>query len=245
MPRKNTNEELWTVCSEFGVLRDAVGGTPGTTTTDEAHLAGVSVINVVDETDFTAGDWIRIDGGNKMEIQKVTSVAAGAITIDDQIVFDHVTGIAVTELVRVILGDITDDGVTRDTEVETAEIRAATQAGTYATLTVNVSGQISASLLNHSPENLLASLGIAETELRGTGTTGDPWITDIDFNNVGTTINEGLYLIGAMNDGTTVEIQGWGVEWEGTQSIQYVRGGTVSLPVVANVKHFRYYMPAV
>lgn len=245
MPRKNTNEELWTVCSEFGVLRDSSTTTPGDTLTDTAHAAGVSAVNVADETDFTAGDWIRVDGGNKMEIQKVTSVAAGIITIDDQLAFDHVTGIAVKELDRVILGDITDDGVTRDSEVETAEIRAATQAGTYATLTVNVSGQITASLLNHSPENLLASLGIAESEVRGAGTSGDPYVTDIDFNNIGTVINEGLYLIGAMNDGTTVEIQGWGVEWEGSQSINYVRGGTVSLPVVANVKHFRYYMPAV
>jgi len=245
MARKNTNEELWTVCSQFGVLRDATAGTPGSTTTDTTHAAGAVAVNVASETNFTAGDWIRIDGGNKMEIQKVTSTAAGVINIDDELVFDHENGVAVTELERVVLGDITDDGVTRDTEVETAEIRAATQAGTYATLTVNVSGQISAALLNHSPENLLATLGIAETELRGTGTTGDPWITDIDFNKIGTVINEGLYLIGAMNDGTTVEIQGWGVEWEGTQSINYVRGGTVSLPVVANVKHFRYYVPAI
>lgn len=245
MARKNTNEELWTVCSEFGVLRDATAGTPGDTTTDAAASAGDTSISVVSETDFSVGDWIRIDGGNKMEVQKVLTTAAGTINLEDQLAFDHVSGIAVKELERVILGDITDDGVTRDTEVETAEIRAATQAGTYATLTVNVSGQISAALLNHSPENLLASLGIAETELRGTGGTSDPWITDIDFNNIGTVINEALYLTGAMNDGTTVEIQGWGVEWEGTQSINYVRGGTVSLPVVANVKHFRYYMPAV
>jgi hypothetical protein len=244
MARKNTNEELWTVVSQFGILRDATAGTPGDTTTDAAASAGDALVSVVSETNFTAGDWIRIDGGNKMEVQQVLSTAAGQLNLEDELAFAHLSGVAVKELLRVDIGDITDDGVVRDTEVETAEVRAATTAQKYAELVTNVSGQVSANLLNHSPENLLASLGIAETELRGTGTTADPWIADLTFDSVGTVINEAVYFTGALNDGTTVEIQGWGAEWEGTQSVTYVRGGTVSLPIVADVKHFRYYVPA-
>ena len=77
MARLNTNEELWTVVSQFGLLRDATVGTPGDTTSDAIYSPADAVLSVASETNFATGDWIRVDGGNKMEVQKVLSVAAG------------------------------------------------------------------------------------------------------------------------------------------------------------------------
>jgi len=242
MARLNTNEELWVAVSEFGIFRDAAAG--GSTVLSAAGSAADTSLTVSDETGFAANDMIRVSGGSGMEVHQVDTTGAGTITLKDELVFDHLNGAAVIEVVRVDIGDITDDGVTRDTEVETSEIRAATQAGTYATLVTNVNGRVSANLLNHSMENLLLSLGIDEANIRGTGTSGDPFIADITFNDIGTLANHACYFVGALNDGTTVEIHGWGVEFESNQSVTYVRGGSVSLPCAMKVSHLRYHVPA-
>lgn len=242
MARLNTNEELWVAVSTFGIIRDAAAG--GSTTLSAAASATDTTLTVADETGFAAGDYLRVSGGSGMEIHRIESATTGSITLKDQLVFDHLNGAAVEEVTKVDIGDITDDGVTRDTEVETSEVRAATQAGTYATLVTNVNGRVSANLLCHSLENVLLSLGIDEANIRGTGTAGDPYIADLTFNDIGTLANHACYFNGALNDGTTVEIHGWGVEFESNQSVTYIRGGTVSLPCAMKVSHLRYYVPS-
>lgn len=243
MARLNSNEELWVACSEMGIIRDVAAG--ASTATDAAASAGDTTLSVLDETGFSADDLIRVGGGSTMEIMKVASTAAGEITLADELVFDHESGAAVVEVSKVNVGDVSDDGITRDNEVETTEIRAATQAGTYASLVTNVNGRVSANLLCHSMENLMLSLGIDEANIRGTGAVADPYIADLTFDQIGTLANHACYFTGALNDGTTVEIQGWGVEFEGNQSITYVRGGSVTLPLAMNVKHLRYYVPGI
>jgi hypothetical protein len=243
MPRLNTNEELWVAVSEAGFIRTPA--TPGGDTTTDAVLApGVKVISVVSETGFTSGDLLRLGSGNLLEIGVVASTVAGSITIESNIAFDHLSGVQVVSQERVNLGAISDDGITRESSVERTEIRAATQAGVYATLITNANARISWNMLNHSFENVLWAFGMDEANIHGTGVAGDPFIADINPDLFDELNNITVYFAGSLKDGTTIEIQGWDADFDANVSITYLRGQAVSLPFAADVKHIRYLDPS-
>ena len=243
MARLNTNEELWVACSEAGFIRTPA--TPsGNTTTDAVLAAGDSVMSVVSETGFATDDILRVSSGNEMEIGFVETVAAGSITLKSNIAFAHLSGVVVTSMERVNLGAVSDDGITRESSVERTEIRAATQAGVYATLITNANARIAWNLLNHSMENVLWALGMDETNISGAGTSADPTVADIDPDLFDELQNVAVYFAGSLKDGTTIEIQGWDADFDPNQSITYLRGQAVTLPFAADVKHIRYYDPS-
>lgn len=244
MARLNTSDELWVAVSEAGFFTDETAGTPGSTTSDAAYSAGDTVISVTSEANFGAGDLIRVGTANEMEIQIVESTAAGSITLESALAFAHVSGIPVVEQQRVNLGDISDDGVTRESSVERTEIRAATQAGVYATLVTNASARVSWNLLNHSLENVMFALGMDESNISGAGSAADPWVADINPDNFNELTNIAVYFTGSLRDGTTFEIQGWNCDFDPNLTITYLRGQAVSIPFAADIQHLRYLSPS-
>jgi hypothetical protein len=210
---------------------------------DTAVTAGDTVISVVSETDFGAGDLLRIGSGNSIEVGEVESTAAGSITLVSGALIDHAVGEAAVEQVKVDLGDVSEDGVTRETSVDRNEFRVSTQAGVYATLITSANARLSWNLVNHSLENVLASLGIDETGIAGGGIVADPDVAHVDPDAYNELQNHSLYLTGALKDGTTFEIRGFGADFDANQTMTYARGNPALLPLAADVKRMAYITP--
>lgn len=243
MTRKNTNEELWVAVSEVGVLRDGGAGT-GTLAVAAANGDGTLTLGTGEGSDYAANDYIRVGSGNLTEVWAVESVATDVVTIRGEIVFPHAIGDAHNEQVKVNLGDISEDGVTRETTSDRQEFRVATQAGIYATLLVSSGLRLSWNLVNHSLENVLASLGIPESVLGGTGTTADPFTAPVDPDTFDTVTDESLYFAGSLEDGTTVEIRGCNAQYDANQTMTYARGNPALLPMLCDVSLLVYLSPA-
>jgi hypothetical protein len=241
MARLNTSDELWTAVSSAGFLRDETTS-PGDSTLNGAANAGQKVATVNSETNFAIGDIIRVGSGNTMEIGIIDTLTP--LTLESNLAFNHADAEVVKEQERVDLGDISDDGVTRESSVERTEIRAATQAGTYATLVTNATARLGFNLLNHNLENVLFALGIDETGISGTGVAGDPYIADINPDNFNELTNIAIYFAGSLRDGTDIEIQGWNCDFDPNATISYLRGQAVSIPFAADVQHIRYLSPS-
>jgi len=243
MARLNSSDELWTEVTEGGFILDATAGTPGSTTTDTAATAGDVLVSVVSETNFGVGDLFRVGTGSTMEVCEVETTAAGQINLVSALVLDHVSGSAVVEQAKTDLGDISEDGVTRETSVDRNEFRVATQAGNYAVLISNAGARISWNLVNHSLENVLASLGIDESNITGAGTTIDPFVGHVDPDAFNELLNHSLYFIGALKDGTQYEIRGFNCDFDANQTMTYARGNPALLPMAADVQRFVYITP--
>lgn len=242
MARLNTNDELWTSISQGGVIRDQSGGESDTL--GSAASAGATTLTEATGTNaWQAGDLLRIESGGDAEVAVVESYSTPTITLVSAIGFDHPSGGAIVQQEKVDLGAISDDGVNRENAVEKTEIRASTQAGIYATLVTSVTGRISWNLLNHSMENVMISLGMDEANITGSGSAADPTVADLIFDNVGSLQNHAVYFTGALKDGTVFQIEAWGADIDGNQTVNYLRGQQVVLPFSADVKHFRYISP--
>jgi hypothetical protein len=242
MARLNTNDELWTAVSQGGVIRDTVGGEADTL--NALVAAGATALTEATGTNAWApGDLLRIESGGDAEVAVVEAYSTPAITLVSALGFGHPVGAAVVQQEKVDLGAISDDGVNRENAVEKTEIRASTQAGIYATLVTSVTGRINWNLLNHSMENVMLTLGMDETLITGGGTAADPTIADLLFDNVGSLQNHALYFTGALKNGVVFQIEAWGADIDGNQTVNYLRGQQVVLPFSADVKHFRYISP--
>jgi hypothetical protein len=243
MARKNTNEELWLEVSAAGIYRDAA--TPGTGALNSQAAAGQSdlVLGTGEGAGFTVGDVVRISSGNLSEFGVVESIATDTLTLHSFLAFTHATGIAVTEQEEIDLGAVSEDGITRETTVERTEIRAVTQATAYANLVVSVGQRITWNLLNHSLENVMLALGMDESNIHGAGSQADPSVADLTAENMEELLNHCLWFRGALKDATTFEIQGWAVEFDANQTMTYLRGQAVLLPMAADVQHIRYITP--
>ena len=242
MARINSSDELWTVISEVGIIRDVDAGESDTLNGDVAAGA-TSITETTGTNAWTAGDLLRVGTGSDVEVAIVETYTTPTITLVSPLLKGHLAGAPVVQQEKINIGAIADDGVNRENAVERTEIRAATQAGIYAVLTTSVTGRISFNLLCHSFENVLLSMGIDEGNIAGTGTAADPYVADINFDDIGTLNNHSLYFTGARKDGTTVQIEAWACDFDGNQTVNYLRGQQVTLPLAAEVQAFRYYEP--
>jgi hypothetical protein len=243
MARKNTNEELWLEVSAAGVYRDLTAGATGTIDTQAAAAQSDVVLGTGEGSSFSTGDIIRIGGGNVAEWAEVESIATDTLTLVSLLAFTHEVGEAVVEQESVDLGAVSEDGITRETTVERTEIRAATQASAYANLTTSVGQRLTWNLLNHSLENVMICLGLDEANIHGAGSAADPDVADLIADDMGGLANHALWFTGALNDGSDFEIQGWAAEFDPNQTLTYLRGQAVLLPIAADIQHIRYITP--
>lgn len=73
------------------------GGTPLSTTTTAATLAGASVIPATAVTNAAVGDYISIDTSTLKEYRRITAISSLNITVDWPLMFAHASGVAVVE----------------------------------------------------------------------------------------------------------------------------------------------------
>lgn len=243
MARKNTNEELWLEVSAAGIYRDAA--TPGSGLLTVLAAAGQAdlVLDTGEGAAFSVGEVVRISSGNLAEFATIETIVVETLTLNSFLAFSHAIGIAVEAQDEIDLGAVSDDGITRETTVERTEIRAVTQATAYANLVASVSQRITWNLLNHSLENVMIALGMNEADIHGAGTQIDPSVADLTADNMEQLLNQCIWFRGALKDATTFEIQGWAVEWDANQTLTYLRGQAVLLPMAADVQHIRYITP--
>jgi hypothetical protein len=73
------------------------GGTPLSTTTTAATLAGASTIPLTSATNAAVGDYISIDTTTLKEYRRITAIVSLNITVDYPLMFAHASGVAVVE----------------------------------------------------------------------------------------------------------------------------------------------------
>lgn len=75
------------------------GGSPGSSTTTAAVAAGVSVIPFTATTNFTVGDYFRIEAAANasVEYRQIVNISALNVTVDSPLHFAHNSGVAVVE----------------------------------------------------------------------------------------------------------------------------------------------------
>jgi hypothetical protein len=73
------------------------GGTPFSSTSTAATLAGASVVPTTAATNLTVGDYMSIDTTTLKEYRRVTAITALNITLDYPLLFAHASGVALVE----------------------------------------------------------------------------------------------------------------------------------------------------
>jgi hypothetical protein len=229
--------------SQAGIYRDIA--TPVAASLDAALSRGDSTFDVGtgEGSSFAIGDYVRVGSGSSLEVFKIDAIATDTITPETPVLLAHAAAEDVEKQDLVDLGDVSEDGVSRETSVERQEFRVATQAGVYAVLIQNAGARLSWNLVNHNVENVLTSLGIPETLLLGSGTTGDPWVAHVNPDDFNTVISESLFFKGTLRDGTTFEVRGFSADYDPNQTMTYARGNPALLPIAADVQSLMYIMP--
>lgn len=243
MARKNTSEELMVAISQAGIYRD--NATPVANTLLAALSRGDATFSLQtgEGTDHAVGEYIRVGSGSSLEVFKIDAIAVDVITPETPVLLAHAASEPVEKQDLVDLGDVSEDGVNRETSVERQEFRVSTQAGVYAVLIQNAGARLSWNLVNHSVENVLVSLGIPETLLLGSGTTADPFVAHVNPDDFNTVISESLFFRGTLRDGTTFEVRGFSADYDPNQTMTYARGNPALLPISADVQSLMYITP--
>jgi hypothetical protein len=246
MARINTNAELWHVLTEFGYMYDSTGAATNLTST---VAAGSSSLSVAGTTQFSTGaqEYIRIGPSGGSEVGRVETFTTVAITLVSQTALDHSSGTIlgpVQILQRVNLGDISDAGVTLDVETDRTPINVATRRHRYATHTAHSNYRGSVQLENISMENLLTAMGIDESLLHGAGTVADPTVADWTPDLIDSVDPVAFYAVGALKDGTVVEVQWFDCDWDPTKTWTIARGQDAPLDFAFDAQWMRIINPA-
>lgn len=245
MARTNTNAELFKELDQVGVIRDVSSGASGSVNTATVKGDTTIVLGSGEGTNFAEDDYIRVGTGKTQEVAQIESIAADTLTLVSALAYAHSAAESVVEQEKVQIGDLTDDGISTATEIGRSQVNSATSREFYAMLDEYFKGQTTFSVLNHSLENLLASLGIDEDNVHGSGTSADPSVADETPDDINGVENQSWYFTGTLNNGTAVEVQLWRCSVDGNRSIQYVRGGDGSpIPFTVDYGHRRTLQPA-
>lgn len=236
MARLNTSAEVWDALTEVGYIRDVAAGTPSTL--DGAHTEGDTTVNVAagEGSNFSEGDLIRIGSGEELEIVEIESIATDALTVFPGLGFDHDTGVAVVEQEKVDMGHVAEGGVTLEASEDTFEVRASTAQGVLIERTTGITQRLTWPAILWSMENLAVVMGMAESEVTGSGTASDPdalhWIAD-KFNSLE---NASVYAVGTLEDGTNLELRGHNVKFDLNKSASLARNAVAELPTGGRVQ---------
>lgn len=247
MARLYKNAEIFSHVSEVGFMREATG-THGDTTLSANAAKGALSLTVTAITNFADGDYIAIGApGDTQEIGQISGAPAGnTINLRSALAIAHLSGEEVFEVTRTKLGDLTDDGVDVTWgEGDFNAITAATKRGAVAYLVGHASQLLEFSILNTNPENVAAALGIPETNISGAGTAANPTRLDTAPDDFVTALAAAWYFTGIRKDGSTVEIQAWGVDVDPNTGAQKFTRGQASpirfrLRPTAGIRYLAY-----
>lgn len=234
MARANSPSEVFKRLTEAGIILDGSGSS---TTTDTSATEGDTTLSVNDESVVADGDLIRVDADLDMEIHTVASTTTGQITLSAALGFDHASGVTVQPVTKTVLGDVTDDGVSEELTADLTDVGVATQQTRYTRLVDQVDGRLEFSVQNVNTDNMLVTVGIDDADVSGSGTGDDPYVAVHDPQKI---VDKPLgqmavYLVGVLEDGTNVEVQGWNAEIDPNRSRTWNTGDQAPVPVAFDV----------
>jgi hypothetical protein len=202
MPRTNNGNELFkylTTVTKFTLAT----GTPGDTTTSEAITVDMADTDVASETNFSANDYVFIDGSGGTELAQVATPTAGNLAWTWPLLIAQNSGATVKEATGVSVNHIAEGGITFGGSQSVTAIRAATSRSAIAFFAQSAEFTFSIPCLGHNNLNLLAAFGAPETE-QGAGTSADPYAAAITSSNVNTEGMTCFRLTGTLEGGDTV-----------------------------------------
>jgi hypothetical protein len=247
MPRKNTNEEVFDRITKFGLIRDKpTAAGVGDSTLAAAATAGATTVTVQtgDGADFVQGELVRIGSGDLIEENVVESVAVDVLTLRMPVAYAHAIGEAVRERARVNIGEPSEEGVAVRSTADLNPIRVATSFRPYKRLLRGAEYIMETAIRNFSMENLAAAAGIPESNISGAGTTASPYALRLLDTLLATETNLTFYAKGLVVDGTTYEVQGWGVDVDPAQELQLRSGEGTPIRFSGSAKGIQWTSPA-
>lgn len=244
MPRTNANGELWDALDEFGRIIDSTGGSSGITTASTA-AKGATSLTVSASSGLSTGTYIRIGPTGGAQLAYIESIStADVLTLRSQLAEAVSTGETVFEQARTILGCTTDAGVQTNINTDITTVNSACQRNAYAHLLAHTDAVVEVGILNISWENLLATVGVAESNLSGAGTVADPtvayWLPD-EWDSV-KPIH--FWARGTLKDGTIVEVQFWDCDIDPKKSLAFARGQEAPLGLTFFPRVEAWFKPA-
>jgi len=204
MPRSGSGSELFQYLNKFYkfVIQPT---TPGDTTTAGAITAGDTDVDVTAITNFTAADFVMIDGDGGVEIQTIGTPATTPMPVTRPFLVAQSSGARFVEAQRIDLGHVAEGGIQFGGSSTLTEIKAATSRTAIAFFGESTTLTLTAPLLGYNNLNLQAVFGATESET-GSGTASAPYAVVIDSNTVGT---QGLHCYraeGVLYDGRIVQV---------------------------------------
>lgn len=235
--RVNNVSEKVSELTEVGLLLLQTA-TPGDTTLDASAASGQKIVPVTAETNFSVDDDVVIDEGNLLEVGVVGATAAGQLTLKSNLHFTHASGVVCKELLRVNLGEVTEDGIVDEFTSSPNVIHTGTRYGPWDLSKGHSEQEVNWTILNVTMDNLMLAMGLVEgTDTGGTGTLADPWHTDRDPERIFNALEQsakalngrlpGFYQKGEyINTGEIFEVVYWSAKYAGgDQGMTLVKAG--------------------
>lgn len=238
MPRLNTSAEVMADVTEVGIMDDVSGGNSSTTTAAIAVNDTSVVVNAAGT--WAAADLFRLGDRPYIEAGEIEAFAVLTITTKSGISDAYASGEAVVEIADVIIGDLTEDGITVNHEGGDVAVRSGNRAGVWQYIpSGDQSITFEFSVLNLSTNNMAEMFGAdPDTAILGAGTVADPYVLHVREDLINAQPERIWYFSGARVDGTIVRIQAnSGRIFSPQGSIQFAQGSPTSLPFTLRVMH--------
>lgn len=199
-----------------------------TTTAGTAAKGAITALDFTDAASFLADDKIRVGAnGNTAEILEIASISTNAVTMKLPYSRAIASGETITKLTAEDLGATDENGVNIETSQGEVAIIAGTMAGTYLHINQNVEEQFTFALRDFEKENIIASLGMDETDVGYVSTLG----AVIPIGDVASQTYQPWYFTGVLEDGTVVDATIYSAKVAAAnQTLQLVEGQAAILP---------------
>ena len=218
--RDQTVTEKVAEFSEVGLfLLDATS--PFDSTLDAAAAAAQKTVPVDATTNAAVDDYAMIHEGNELEIIDVETINAAVDVVAKSNLWKlHASGQVIKGLVKVILGEVMEDGFQDELSIVMNLHNVGTRHGAWDSTPGHHEQALSFQIVHATIDNIQLALGLADSATGGTGSDADPWYVDSDPEQFAKGLQQsslchqgripGVYVLGEyLNTGEIFEIQYW------------------------------------
>lgn len=206
------------------------------TTLDADVAAGAAVISVVAEGGAVDGDLIQIGTGDTIEVGRVASTVAGSITLDQALLYPHVSGEAVQEVTKLDLGHVGEGGVDFNVSEDIFEAGAATSAKVLIRKTTRITQGITWPLIEFTAAAFAHVFGIPQAKVVGTGAADTPFRAALVSDDIKTVTKAHVYVECTNENGEVVEFQGFGLTPDLNKSWNVSRNASAEIAAGGDIK---------
>ena len=234
MARNKNNAQIFDSLSSVSILRKKAT-TPADTTVATAFAADAATFDVASATNISAADLLRVGAGSEAELVKVSSIASVTVTPVHTPEFAHDALEDVVEMEATDLGPPGDDGVETDAEGDFSPIFAGTRRMVMAYRGGHYAPLLRFTLLEQALENWCVAHGMAESLIKGSGTSAVPHQLALNPASFATELNNMFRFAGVMHNTTTnIQVTVWGAEIDWTKAMRQTfrrTGGETLIPI--------------